>query len=140
MEGDRHHYLVTNVYGPQRIDDKLKFLDSLEDPRDRHIGIPWIMGGDFNVIKSFSDKKGGMRIINKDSLEFQKFIDKMNLVKAEMNIGLFTWNNKRGGDSQVASRLKIYGSPTQISSTISKIGGKKTYRFKEQEFFFCIKH
>lgn len=27
--GDRNTYLVTNVYVPQRLDDKIKFLDSL---------------------------------------------------------------------------------------------------------------
>jgi len=93
------------VYGPQRIDDKLKFLDSLGDLRDRHVGIPWIVGGDFNMIKSLFEKIGGMRILTKDSLEFQTFIDKMNLVDVEMNTGLFTLNNKRGGKSQVASNL-----------------------------------
>jgi len=34
--GDREIYLVTNVYGPQRMDGKLKLLDSLQDHRERH--------------------------------------------------------------------------------------------------------
>ena len=55
---DRDIYLVTNVYGPQRIDDKIKFLDSLVDLRDKHVRIPWIMGGGFNMITSLSEKKG----------------------------------------------------------------------------------
>ena len=33
-------FLVTNVYGPQRIDEKLRFLDSLVDLRSRHEEIP----------------------------------------------------------------------------------------------------
>jgi len=103
--GDRDTYLVTNVYGPQRMDDKLRFLDSLMDLRDRHAGIPWIMGGDFNMIKSLSEKKGGTRTLSKDSLAFQTFIDNMKLVDTDMSNGLFTWNNKRGGESQVASKL-----------------------------------
>ena len=49
--GDRETHLVTNVYGPQIMDDKLRFLDSLVDLRDKHAGVPWIMGGDFNMIK-----------------------------------------------------------------------------------------
>ena len=97
--GNRYNYLVTNVYGPQRIDDKLKFLDSLVDLKDRHAGISWIMGGDFNMIKSLSEKKGGIRTLSKDSLEFQTFIDNMDLVDTETNTGLFIWNNKRGGES-----------------------------------------
>jgi len=56
--GDRETYLVMNVYGSHRMDDKLRFLDSLVDLREIHVGIPWIMGGDFNMIKSLSEKKG----------------------------------------------------------------------------------
>ena len=55
--GVQETFLVTNVYGPQRIDDKLRFLDSLVDLRSRHEGIPWVMGGDFNMIKSLFEKK-----------------------------------------------------------------------------------
>lgn len=35
----------------------------------------------------------------------QCFSEKMKLVDIETNIGLCTWNNKTGGDSQVASKL-----------------------------------
>jgi len=47
------------VYGPQRIDEKIRFLDSLVDLRDRQVDIPWIIGEDFSMIKSLSEKKGG---------------------------------------------------------------------------------
>ena len=94
-------FLITNVYGPQRIDEKLRFLDSLVDLRSRHAEIPWVMGGDFNMIKSLSEKKGGTRVLNKDSLAFQSFIDNMKLVDSKVSNGLFTWNNKRGGEAQV---------------------------------------
>lgn len=50
-------FLVTNVYGPQRIDEKLRFLNSLADLRSRHKEIPWVIGGDFNMIKSLSEKR-----------------------------------------------------------------------------------
>ena len=98
-------FMVTNVYGPQRIEEKIKLLEALSDLRNRHVGIPWIMGGDFNMIKSLSQRKGGTRALNKDSLTFQSFIDNMNLVDSESGNGLFTWNNKRGGEALVASKL-----------------------------------
>eukprot|EP00253_Pinus_taeda_P017161 PITA_17161 len=98
-------FLVTNVYGPQRIEDKLRLLESLTDLRDKQIGIPWIMGGDFNMIKSLSEKKGGTRVLNKDSLAFQSFTENLKLIKPDSDNGLFTWNNKIGGEAQVASRL-----------------------------------
>eukprot|EP00253_Pinus_taeda_P030879 PITA_30879 len=61
--GDRSTYLVTNVYGPQRIEEKLRLTDSLGNLKN------------------------------------------LKLVDVETNNGLFTWNNKRGGESQVASKL-----------------------------------
>eukprot|EP00253_Pinus_taeda_P012543 PITA_12543 len=103
--GDRDTYLVTNVYGPQRLDDKIKFIDSLVDLKSIFAGLPWVIGGDFNMIRSLSEKKGGTRALNKDSSAFQCFLENMKLVDIETNIGLCTWNNKRGGYSQVASKL-----------------------------------
>lgn len=84
------------------------FLDSLQKLRERYAKIPWILGGDFNMIKTLSEKKGGTRILTKYSCAFQTFIDSMKLVDITMNNGTFTWNNKRGGESQVASKLDIF--------------------------------
>ena len=55
--GDKEVYLITNVYGPQKIEDKLMLLTSLEELRERHPIMPWIMGGDFNMIRSLTEKK-----------------------------------------------------------------------------------
>lgn len=57
--GDKEVYLITNVYGPQKLEDKFRLLTSLEELRERHLGIPWILGGDFNMIKYLSEKKVG---------------------------------------------------------------------------------
>ena len=45
--GDKEIYMITNVYGPQKQEDKLKLLTSLEELRARHPNIPWIVAGDF---------------------------------------------------------------------------------------------
>eukprot|EP00253_Pinus_taeda_P036567 PITA_36567 len=94
--GDKEIYLVTNVYGPKRMDGKLRLLYSLQELREQHAKIPWILGGDFNMIKSLSEKKGGTRILSKESCAFQTFIDNMKLMHIVMNNDTFTWNNKRG--------------------------------------------
>jgi len=91
--------------GPKEWMENSSFLDSLEDLRDRHTCIPWILGGDFNMIKSLSKKIGGTRVLCNDSSEFLNFIDNMKLVDTVTSNGIFTWNNKRGGESQVASKL-----------------------------------
>lgn len=75
------------------------------DLRERYAEIPWIMCGDFNMIKSLSERKGGTRTLNKDSLAFQTFMDTTKLVDIELSNGLFTWNNRRGRESLVATKL-----------------------------------
>ena len=102
--GDKEIYMITNVYGPQKQADKPKLLTSLEELRARHPIFPWIVAGDFNMIKSLSEKKGGIRQLGRDSTAFQNFIMNMGLVETETINGTFTWNNKRGGASQVASK------------------------------------
>lgn len=51
------------------------------------------------------EKKGRTRILGRDSISFQNFITNMKLVDMETSIGIITWNNKRGGPTQVASKL-----------------------------------
>jgi len=57
------------------------------------------------MLKSLTEKKGGTRTLSRDSVAFQYFLTNMKLVDMEPNNGIFTWNNKRGGSSQVASTL-----------------------------------
>eukprot|EP00253_Pinus_taeda_P014299 PITA_14299 len=103
--GDKKTYMITNVYGPQKQVDKLKLLTSLENLRARYPNMPWIGASDFNMIRSLSEKKGGTRQLGRDSEAFQDFIMNMELVDTKTINGTFTWNNKRGGASQVASKL-----------------------------------
>eukprot|EP00253_Pinus_taeda_P006614 PITA_06614 len=87
-------FLVTNVYGPQRIDEKLRFLNSLADLRSRHEEIPWVIGGDFNMIKSLSEKKGGTRILSRDLVGFHSFTEDTNMVDSEKQKGIKNENNR----------------------------------------------
>eukprot|EP00253_Pinus_taeda_P014697 PITA_14697 len=48
---------------------------------------------------------GGTGQLGRDSKAFQDFIMNMGLVDTEIINGTFTWNNKRGEASQVASKL-----------------------------------
>lgn len=57
--GDKEVYLITNVYGPPKLEDKLRLLSSLEELREIYPVMPWILGGDFNMIKSLTKKMVG---------------------------------------------------------------------------------
>lgn len=105
MIGNSETYLCINVCGPQRLEDKFSFLSSLMSLKLRHPTSKIIMGGDFNMITSLLEKKGGIRRLNKDAELFAEFIDSAKLVDILPKNRFFTWNNRRGGEKLIASRL-----------------------------------
>eukprot|EP00253_Pinus_taeda_P008568 PITA_08568 len=72
---------------------------------ERHPKANLILGGDFNMITSLMEKKGGLRKLNRDGEQFKDFIDNASLVDVYPKQGNFTWNNRRGGENLISSRL-----------------------------------
>ena len=64
-----------------------------------------MIGGDFNVISNLGEKKGGRRILGKYQEAFCEFLAQSPLVDLGTGTGWFTWNNKKGGEHLLASRL-----------------------------------
>jgi len=64
-----------------------------------------MLAGDFNIITSLAEKKGGTRRLDRDAKEFSKLINRAELVDLKTKNGQFTWNNKRMNQFQVAKRL-----------------------------------
>ena len=58
--------------------------------KKRHQALPWILGGDFNMLKSLTEKKGGTITLGRDSVAFQHFLTNMKLVDMETNNGIFS--------------------------------------------------
>ena len=57
------------------------------------------------MITTLMEKKGGIRKHNKYSEAFLDFIKTAKLMDVHPKSGAYTWNNKRGGERQIASRL-----------------------------------
>jgi len=57
------------------------------------------------MITTLLEKRGGLRRLNKDAEAFTSFIDNDKLLDILPKSGNFTWNNRRGGDRMIASRL-----------------------------------
>lgn len=103
--GNSETYLCINVYVPQKLEDKFSFLKSLMSLNLRYPTSKIIMGGYFNMINSLLEKKGRLRRLNKDSELFVDFIESARLVDILPKNGSYTWNNRRGGENRIASRL-----------------------------------
>jgi exonuclease III len=96
---------ITNVYGPQTIQDKESFLQSLRHVQTLICTPHWIVGGDFNIILTLEEKSGGLKRLDQDSGRFKTLIEQLNLVDMETRNGIFTWSNRRTGHQHVACRL-----------------------------------
>ena len=96
ITGNSESFLCVNVYGPQKTEDTISFLNSLNKLIARYPRSKCIIGGDFNMITTLLEKKGGLRKPNKDSEAFTSFIDNVKLVDILPKSGNFTWNNRRG--------------------------------------------
>lgn len=103
--GTNDTIFITNIYAPHKVTDRIKMLQiisNLVDPLHHPLKI---IVGAFNMITNLSKKKGGIRKLDKDSEAFLTTIENLNLINISTSNGLFTWNNRRGGDPQIASRL-----------------------------------
>eukprot|EP00253_Pinus_taeda_P013029 PITA_13029 len=103
--GTREQVVISGVYGPSSPGEKENFLNYIQSIRRIYSDVDWIIGGDFNLIRSLEEKKGGIR--KSDSLmgRFNALIEDLRLVDIQTINGIYTWNNRRGGKNQIASRL-----------------------------------
>jgi hypothetical protein len=146
---------LTNVYGPTSPRDKQAFLKRLCYVASLAQNKSWITGGDFNIIHSLAEKRGGSRHLDKDSGDFNALIDELRLIDLDTNNGMHTWTNRRIGIYQIACKLDRFliseslmmegttveadilnfsGSdhwPLQFRMDIPATPGKKPFRFEK---------
>jgi exonuclease III len=151
---------LTNVYGPASPRDKQAFLRSLGHASSHAHDKNWIVGGDFNIIRSLEEKRGGSRRLDRESDDFNNLIDNLHLIDLDTSNGLHTWTNRRTGSHQIACKLDRFlvsevlmmegtsmestilnfsGSdhwPLQLWVDISATPGKKPFRFES----FWLEH
>jgi len=94
--GNSGSFLYINIYSPHKLEDKIIFLNALTRLINKHPRSKCILGGDFNMITTLMEKKGGLRKLNKDAEAFTGFIETVKLIDIHPKSGLFTWNNRRG--------------------------------------------
>lgn len=105
-------FVVTNVYGPSEDNLKLNFLEEL---KSLHALVchPWIIGGDFNMVRWLVDRSGDMRGINL-MCAFNDVIRELALMDVPLKNRTFTWSSKR--PRPVFSKLdRIFLSPDWAS-------------------------
>jgi hypothetical protein len=74
---------ITNAYGPQTVPEKEIFLQQLAYLSSLANNQRWIVGGDFNMILTLEEKRGGRKRLEQDSIRFQELLEQHNLVDIE---------------------------------------------------------
>lgn len=115
-----------NVYGPNDLSKRARLWESIVNIRTS-FQKPWYMGGDYNEIRNIKDRKGCIR---RDSgmIEFNNFINQLELVEVPMLGRRFTWCNSLDGErwSKIDRllldiiwlekfRLQMWGLPKLVS-------------------------
>ena len=75
------------MYGPQVLEEKRRMLLDLENIKERTNNLHWILSGDFNIITTLAEKKGGTRRLDRDAEKFSTFIDTTKMVDIIINNG-----------------------------------------------------
>jgi len=65
--GNTEEVLCTNVYGLQALEEKRRMLRDLENLKERTNNLHWILVGDFYIITTLAEKKGGNWRLDRDA-------------------------------------------------------------------------
>lgn len=84
-------WLLTNVYGPQRKQLKLLFIEELKNLQPRAAD-PWLLTGDFNLIYKTSDKNNN-RVDRTLMQKFKDALDHLELKELHLHGWKYTWTN-----------------------------------------------
>eukprot|EP00253_Pinus_taeda_P031502 PITA_31502 len=120
--GTNIHGNLTNVYFPQDAGSKKILLDNIEELNRNRQHPLWIAAGDFNMITRMEEKIGGKSHMEPEVHHFKDFIVNASLIDMPFCNGTYTWSNRRGGTSEIASKLDRF----LISDNAFHLGGDLT--------------
>ncbi|CAN6180303.1 unnamed protein product [Urochloa humidicola] len=88
-----HHLTITNVYAPADHRDSRLFLNGLLELAP-HVHGPWLLVGDFNLVRDTGDKNNG-HINHALCSAFNDTVDALGVIELPLLERLFTWSNMR---------------------------------------------
>jgi Endonuclease-reverse transcriptase len=89
--------MFTTVYGPTLLNLRNDFWNELNNIRT-FSDVAWIIGGDFNVVRYRSERKG--KFFNHSvSSKFNSFINSHHLIDLRPSDRKYTWSNLRNNPS-----------------------------------------
>jgi len=105
MVGHKAWFLVSAVYGPHILLEREAFLTQLLRMGNLYTERLWVIARDFNMITTTTEKKGGLQREDAYMERFRETQTTLQLIDINTINGKYTWNNRRGGSREIASRL-----------------------------------
>lgn len=94
-------WMILGVYGLSRLQHHYDFWNKLLSVKGQWGG-PWVVGGDFNVIR-FTHEKSQHFMITQSMSDFNSFINQCDIRDAPLANAKFTWTD--GRETPLLSRL-----------------------------------
>ena len=94
----------TGLYGYPEDENKVKTCELLNSLANAN-RLPWLCGGDFNLMLWSSEKQGGGDFNFVHASSFQEALDRSELDNLYFNGHPFTWTNNQGGEKNLQERL-----------------------------------
>lgn len=88
----------TRIYGHPEEGNKYKTGELLQSLYRNNESIPWLYGGDFNLMLWSYEKQGGNEFHFEDAALFREAIDGCRLEDMNYVGHPFTWTNNQGGE------------------------------------------
>jgi len=101
---DGRQFLVTVIYAKCSAAERLMLWDDLYALYDNY-SMPWLVGGDFNVILSEEEKIGGLPVYPQEYEDFSFCINSCELGDVSFVGSPFTWWNGRADSECIFKRL-----------------------------------
>ncbi|XP_049393529.1 uncharacterized protein LOC125857915 [Solanum stenotomum] len=96
-------FIISSIYARCTEVERLELWDELESLNGQ--GIPWMVGGDFNVILNEEEKLGGLPFIQHEATDFANCINVCALIEVKFAGSKYTWWNGRINDACIFERL-----------------------------------
>ena len=103
-EAEGSEWRFTGIYGHPEDENKEK-TGALMEILARANSLPWLCGGDFNLMLMASEKKGGDAFKIQEAEILRRAVEKCQFVDMGFVGYEFTWSNNRGGEANIQERL-----------------------------------
>ncbi|XP_073008889.1 uncharacterized protein [Typha latifolia] len=97
-------WLMTAIYASNQLDQQKRLWEELVGLGS--LGLPWLVGGDFNAILSTEEKRSYARVtLGPKSSNFAKFVEEAGVCDLGCEGVPFTWCNNQTGHNQIWVRF-----------------------------------